>query len=306
MKKLMLFVLLCFGVFNQPLKAQYYYYNNKYYETDVVMEFGVTGGVMNSFTDLGGKKGIGKNFIKDLRWKPVRAAFGGYVIANYKDALGIRLEATFGKVVGYDSILKNVASSTFGRYERNLSFESRIAEFHLGLELYPLNLRNHDTDEEPSRLSPYGTVGVGYFSFDPQAKLNGQWYSLQPLRTEGQGFKEYKDRKPYKLHQINYTIGMGLRYELSSMFNLRMELLHRILTTDYLDDVSTTYIDPNLFSTYLTASQAAIAQKLYNRKGELNPNDDTAIGDQRGDPKDKDAYFTIMIKFGMTLGRQSR
>lgn len=306
MRKFLVLASFYFALFNQPLKAQYYYYNNKYYETDVVMEFGVTGGIMNSFTDLGGKKGAGKNFIKDLRWKPARAAFGGYVMANYKDVLGMRLEATFGKVVGYDSILKNVASSTFGRYERNLSFESRISEFHLGLEFYPLNLKNHDTDEEPSRLSPYGTLGVGYFSFDPQAKLNGQWYSLQPLRTEGQGFKEYRDRKPYKLHQINYTLGMGLKYELSPLFNIRVELLHRILTTDYLDDVSTTYIDPNLFYSYLTSSQAAIAQKLYNRKGELNPNDDTAIGDQRGDPKDKDAYFTMMVKFGFVFGRRSR
>ncbi|MBI5857928.1 MAG: hypothetical protein HZB42_09830 [Sphingobacteriales bacterium] len=306
MKKLPLLVLLCAGIINLPLKAQYYYYDNKYYEADMVMEFGITGGIMNSFTDLGGKKGKGRSFIKDLRWKPARAAYGGYVMTTYKNALGIRLELTIGKVVGYDSILKNVASSTGGRYERNLSFESKISEFHLGAELYPMNLRYHDPDEEPSRLSPYGTVGVGYFSFDPQARLNGQWYALQPLHTEGQGFKEYKGRKPYKLHQLNYTLGMGLKFELSPMLNLRMELLHRILTTDYLDDVSTTYIDPTLFSTYLTPSQAAVAEKLYNRKGELNPNDDTAVGDQRGDPKDKDAYFTIMIKFGVMFGRPPR
>lgn len=306
MKKIMAWALLCFAVFNQPLKAQYYYHNNNYYESDVVMELGVTGGIMNSFTDLGGKKGKGGNFIKDLRWKTAKPAYGGYIMANYKNVLGIRLEGTFGKVVGFDSILKNVASSTYGRYERNLSFESKISEFQLGFEFYPLNLSNPNTDEEPSRLSPYGVVGASYYSFDPQAKLNGQWYALQPLHTEGQGFKEYRDRKPYKLHQINYTLGMGLKYELGSMFNIRMELLHRILTTDYLDDVSTTYIDPNLFPNYLTPTQAAIAQKLYNRKSELNPNDGTIPGDQRGDPKDKDAYFTIMLKIGMTFGRPPR
>lgn len=306
MRKLLLLASFCLVLFNLPLKAQYYFYNNKYYENDWVMELGLTGGIMNSFTDLGGKKGVGRNFIKDLRWKTARPAFGGYIMANYKDALGIRLEGTFGEVAGFDSILKNVASSTYGRYERNLSFESKISEFQLGVEVYPLNFKTPDTDEEPSRLSPYGTVGVSYYSFDPQAKLNGQWYSLQPLHTEGQGFKEYRDRKPYKLHQINYTLGGGLRYELSSMFNVRVELLHRVLTTDYLDDVSTTYIDPNLFYNYLTSNQAAIAQKLYNRKAELNPNDGTMPGDQRGDPKDKDAYFTIMVKFGVTFGRQSR
>jgi hypothetical protein len=76
--------------------------------------------------------------------------------------------------------------------------------------------------------------------------------------------------------------------------------------TDYLDDASTDYIDPNLFYSYLPANQAAIAQQLYNRKGELNPNDGLQPGEQRGDPKDKDAFFTIQLKIGMTLGRIRR
>ena len=307
MKKIMVVALLCLCVLSQPLKAQYYYYNNKYYDNAVVMELGVTGGVMNSLTDLGGKKGIGKNFIKDLRWKTAKPAFGAYIMATFKDAVGVRLEGTFGQVVGFDSILKNVASSTFGRYERNLSFKSRISEFQLGLEIHPLYFKGYfDDDQEPPRLSPYAVAGVGYYSFDPQAKLNGQWYSLQPLRTEGQGFKEYPDRKPYKLSQVNFSLGLGLKYELSSLFNVRLEVAHRILMTDYLDDVSTDYIDPSLFYAYLPSNQAAIAQKLYNRKGELNPSDVTSIGDQRGDPEDNDSYFTIMLKLGISFGRQRR
>ena len=40
-----------------------------------------------------------------------------------------------------------------------------------------------------------GLIGVGYFSFNPQAKLGNRWIDLQPLSTEGQGFPEYPDRK---------------------------------------------------------------------------------------------------------------
>ncbi len=72
MRKLLIGVLLCVTLFNQSLKAQYYYYNNKYYENAVVFEIGAAGGVMNALTDLGGKRGIGKNFIKDLRWKTTK------------------------------------------------------------------------------------------------------------------------------------------------------------------------------------------------------------------------------------------
>lgn len=308
MRKLLVIVLVCSVVFSQPLKAQnYYYYNNKYYDNPVVFEIGGTFGVMNSLTDLGGKKGIGKNFIKDLRWKTAKPSYGVYLMAMYNNVIGVRLEGTFGEVVGFDSILKKVASSTYGRYERNLSFKSRISEFQLGVEIHPLFFKDYE-DEEPPQISPYTVVGASIYSFDPQAKLNGQWYSLQPLHTEGQGFAEYPDRKSYQLTQINFIAGLGIKYEINSVFNARLEFVHRFLTTDYLDDVSQMdYIDPNLFYNYLPANQAAIAQQLYKRTNELNPGDLTYFNNiQRGDPKDKDSYFTVQLKLGIMLGRQRR
>ncbi len=305
MRKLFLAVLLCSLVSSQSLKAQYYYYNNKYYENALVFELGITGGVMNSLTDLGGKKGIGKNFIKDLNWKNTKPCVGAYFMGMYQNKLGFRLQGTFGSVKGYDSILKPVAATTSGRYERNLSFKSKITDFQLGVEIHPLMFKNYDDNEEPF-VSPYILVGIGYYSFDPQANLKGQWYSLQPLRLEGQGFAEYPDRHPYKLSQINFAAGLGVKYEINDIFNLRFEVEHRFLTTDYLDDASTDYIDPNLFYNYLPPSQAAIAQQLYNRKAELNPSDMLVPGEQRGDPKDKDAFFSIQLKLGMSLGRIRR
>lgn len=289
----------------QLLKAQYYFYNDKYYENAVVAELGGSYGFMNAFTDLGGKKGIGKNFIKDLTWKTAKPSYSLYILGMYQNAIGARLEATFGSIAGYDSILKKVAATTSGRYERNLSFKSKITDIQLAVEVHPLFIINYD-DENPPPFSPYAVMGVGYYSFDPQANLNGQWYALQPLRTEGQGFREHRDRKPYKLHQINIAAGIGIKYELTTLFNVRLEAVHRILSTDYLDDVSTTYIDPNLFSVNLPATLAPAAQQLYSRKGELNPGDATITGSQRGDPKDKDAFFTIQLKIGMVIGRQKR
>ena len=297
---------LLYGILiSQSLQAQYYYSNNKYYESAVVFEIGVTGGIMNSLTDLGGKAGIGKDFIKDLRWKPARLSYGAYIAATYKDAITGRIEGTFGSVAGFDSILKNVASTTMDRYQRNLSFRSRIAEVQLAVEVHPLFFKSYD--EEPPRLSPYFVIGAGYFSFNPEAQLNGQWYFLAPLHLEGQGFNEYPDRKPYKLSQVNLLGGLGLRYEINTMFNARLEIIHRKLFTDYLDDASTTYIDPALFYNYLPPVQAAIAQQLHFRRNEINPADvQPLFGEQRGDPEDKDAYFTIQAKIGVMLGRKRR
>ncbi len=306
MRKFLALALVCLVISNQPLEAQnYYYYNNKYYDNAVVFEIGGTFGVMNSFTDLGGKKGVGKSFIKDLRWKTARPSYGLYLMAMYKDVIGARLEGTFGQVMGYDSILKKVAASTYGRYERNLSFKSKISELQLTFEIHPLFFKEYDEDESP-RLSPYGVIGAGVYSFDPQAKLNGQWYALHPLHLEGQGFAEYPDRKVYQLTQLNLLGGLGLKYEINSMFNARLEFVHRFLFTDYLDDASTGFIDPSLFYKYLPANQAAIAQQLYNRTNELKPSDVVNPVDQRGNPKNNDSYFTIQLKVGMMLGRQRR
>jgi len=306
MIKLPVLALVCFVTLNQPLKAQYYFYNSKLYDNAVVFEIGASAGVMNSLTDLGGKKGVGKKFVKDLRWKTAKPSFGAYLMGTYKDAIAVRLEGTFGEVVGFDSILKSVAASTYGRYERNLSFKSKISEFQLGVEVHPLFFKDYGNDDPPL-YSPYVIVGAGIFSFDPQAKINGQWYSLQPLHTEGQGFDEYPDRKNYQLTQVNFIAGLGFKYEINSMLNARLEFVQRILTTDYLDDVSNyDYIDPSLFANYLPASQAAIAQQLYNRTNELKPGDINTYPVFRGDPTDNDSYFTIQLKIGMTLGRQRR
>jgi hypothetical protein len=305
MRKYFVIALLTSAAIRQPIQAQYYYYNDRYYDNAVVMELGISGGVMNALTDLGGKKGIGKNFIKDLRWATARPSFGVYTTAMYKNAVGLRLEATFGEVTGYDSIIKNVASSTFGRYERNLSFKSKISEIQLAFEIHPLFFKNY-SDDDPPRISPYAVIGAGRYNFDPQAKLDGQWYALRPLSLEGQGFKEYKDRKPYELTQFNILGGVGVKYEINSFLNARLELIHRVLFTDYLDDVSTSYIDPTLFSNYLPSNLASVAERLYSRRYELVPNDVPLTGEQRGDPKDNDTFFTIQLKLGFTLGRQKR
>jgi hypothetical protein len=261
--------------------------------------------MMNCLTDLGGKKGIGKGFLKDYNGKNSNLSFGIFATATYRYIFGLRLEATFGKVEADDKILKPVAPSTYGRYERNLSFRSPITDIQLSMEFHPLYLQvNYDKD--PTHLSPYILGGIGYFRFNPQAKLNNQWFDLKPLRLEGQGFEEYPNRKEYKLGQLNIPLGIGVKYEINQFLNARLELVHRIITTDYLDDVSTEYIDPSLFASYLSPVQASFAARLHDRQAELIPSHLTIPGNQRGDPKDNDSYFSMQAKISVLFGRLKR
>ncbi|MFT3682980.1 MAG: DUF6089 family protein [Ferruginibacter sp.] len=298
--------------FSQKASAQYYFYDGYSYDTPLMFELGGSFGFMNCLTDLGGKRGLGKKGTKDLNMGNTKTCGSVYLSATWRDAIALRLEATFGRVEAYDSILKSVAPSTNGRYERNLNFRSKITEVSLVAEFHPLFIFINwpSTDVDPPKISPYIAAGIGLFSFNPQAKnRNGQYVDLQPLSLEGQGFAEYPDRKPYKLTQFSFPVGLGVRYELSPSFNLRLEFLHRITSTDYLDDVSTRYIDPQYFATNgLTGTQLRDALDLASND-RVNPGGPTGKfrkteGGIRGDPTDKDGFFTFNLKIGLAIGRE--
>ena len=285
--------------------AQYYFYNDSYYDTPLMFELGGTIGAMNSLTDIGGKKGIGGKFVKDLNMGNTEFTGGIYVAALYKYAIGLRLEANFGKLSAYDSVLKNVTDIARARYNRNLSFRTNITEVAAVAEFHPLFAFIDWTarDADPPRLSPYVLGGISYFTFNPQANLNGRWVDLQPLSTEGQGFAEYPDRKPYKLNSLAFPLGAGVKYELSSLFNIRAEFMYRPTQTDYIDDVSTTYIDKSLFANYHAGNRLVNAVLLSDRnRGEYLPQ--TLPGKKRGNSKDKDNFFSFNIKIGIGIGRE--
>jgi len=280
--------------FSQPDLSEDPYYSRK-----LIYEAGTSFGVMNCLTDLGGGKGEGKRFIKDLNLGNTSPSGTVYYSVSYKNAVALRSEATWGVVKANDAVLKGVKETVAGRYERNLSFRSTIFEASILAEIHPRFLKHYTRNEKYPRLSPYLAGGIGYFIFNPRAKLQGTWVDLKPLSTEGQGFKEYPDRKPYKLKQFNFPVGAGIKYRLTDMLNISAEFIYRILNTDYLDDVSTKYISPSLFQNYLTGDQVAQAIALSDRQKEINPTHSTTVGDIRGNPKNNDAYFSFNFKIGI-------
>ncbi|MBK8494036.1 MAG: hypothetical protein IPL50_02795 [Chitinophagaceae bacterium] len=289
----------------EKASAQYYFYDNNYYDTPLTFEVGGSVGFMNCLTDIGGNKGIGKKFVKDLNLGKTKIAGSIYLSAMYQYMFAVRLEATFGTVSADDKVLEKVKETTFGRYDRNLNFTSKITDFMLGVEIHPLYIINSKKEEwTPPSFSPYLLGGVGFFSFKPQTKIGGRTVDLQPLSTEGQGFAEYPDRKPYKLNQINIPLGAGVKYELNSSLNIRAEFVYRVLNTDYLDDVSREYIDPTLYANYFTGAKLTNALLLNDRKYELDPTNLSKNGDQRGNPDNNDAFFSFSLKIGYTFGRE--
>ncbi len=299
-------LLICMCTIALRAFPQSYFYNNRYYDRDLLFEISLSAGGMNCFTDLGGRSGRGKGFIKDLNIIHTRLTAAAGIGLIYRYRVGIRIDLQAGSIYANDRILKGDQSEAHMRYLRNLHFRSSVLEILAITEWFPLALLRGTPDEGAPRWSPYIMGGAGVFQFNPQASINGIWVELQPLRTEGQGFAEYADRRPYKLTQVNFPVGAGLKYELSALFNLKLEVLHRITSTDYLDDVSTRYINPALFSNYLDPVQARLAEALHDRGGELNNSHVPTPGAIRGSNKKNDAYFTVMCKLSWVLGRRHR
>ncbi|NJO25256.1 MAG: hypothetical protein HC867_04965 [Bacteroidia bacterium] len=68
-------VLIILTVASPALQAQYFFYDDRYYDGNVLVEIGTGIGGMNALTDLGGKKGDGRGFVKDLNLKNTKPAF---------------------------------------------------------------------------------------------------------------------------------------------------------------------------------------------------------------------------------------
>jgi hypothetical protein len=250
------------------------------------------------FGDLGGKNGPGKPFIKDLNTKATRPFVGvsyGFYITEWLNVNG-GINGTW--VTGADSLIKNpgTTGNSYGRRLRNLSFKSGIMEVSGNVELYPFQLIERFS---AANLRPYVGAGVGLFRFNPKAKVNGEWVELNPLSLEGQGFSEYPDRKEYKLTQFYIPLTAGIRYRLNDFFLVSLSAIFRKTFTDYIDDVSTTYINPALFDKYLTTKDAAFARQLYFRG--ITPPEELPIGEPRGESS-KDSYTSVFITVSYLFG----
>jgi len=97
-------------------------------------------------------------------------------------------------------------------------------------------------------------------------------------------------------------MGAGIKYFLSENVNIGFEIIYRKLFTDYLDDVSTTYINPQLFYQHLSPAQAAIAVAVSNKAADGYNTPSYEPGDKRGNSNNNDAYFTMGLKLGIRLG----
>jgi opacity protein-like surface antigen len=175
---------------------------------------------------------------------------------------------------------------------RNLSFQSNILEWNLMGEYTFLDITQH-------AFSPFIFGGIAIFHFDPYAyDTAGRLVYLQPLSTEGEGLAAYPQQRPYNRTDFAIPFGAGIKFRVSENIVLAYEVGFRKTFTDYLDDVSTHYVD----QATLAAAKGGLAVEMAYRGNELKggapyPPD----GTKRGSPNYKDMYYYTGIRVSIAI-----
>ena len=246
-----------------------------------VGEFGFSVGAAHYFGDLNSRAAI-------KRPKPAVGIFFRKQFGNY---IGLRVSAHYAQVGFADKYSKNEFQKL-----RNLSFNSNIWELAIQGDF---NFFKFVPNDPNYLFTPYVTLGVGAFSFDPYAYLGGNKEYLRPLGTEGQN-ANYEGRKQYSTMALCIPFGVGIKYNISPKVNVSFEVSNRFTSTDYLDDVSTTYAGPANFPNN-AAGLPSTAMLLQDRAYEVNKAYQFQAGQQSGISKQKDSYVIAEIGISFNI-----
>jgi hypothetical protein len=258
------------------------------YESNIHQgEFGVGIGLGHYFGDLNTRAAINRP----------KFSGGMFFIKQFNNYIGIKIAADYAFLGYSDKYSKNDVQK-----RRNLSFNTNLWEASLSGYF---NFFKFLPGVEGYHYTPYVSLGVGIFSYDPFAYLQGQKYFLRPLGTEGQGDSLYPDRKPYSSMALCFPLTVGFKYALNENLNVFGEIGYRFTNTDYLDDVSTTYAGPEAFPAIPQPDGSLIPSPAYllqDRSYETG----TPIGikgRQRGNSLQKDSY--VLLHFGVSINLSS-
>lgn len=244
-------------------------------------EIGITMGASNYYGDLQTK------FFASYGYHPL----GGIVYKYFMSPrIGLRVGATYTSLSAADS-LSNIPANR----ARNLSFATHLFEVHGALEInfLPIEILK-------KKVSPYIFGGVSVFYFNPYADdTAGNKVYLRPLSTEGEGLPMYPDRKQYSLVNMAFPFGAGMKFFIGQKLMLTTELGFRYTNTDYLDDVSKSYVNLDTLQAY----KGHVARS-FSYRGNTAANWDGSYpnyGFQRGDSKSNDwfwyANITVTVYF---------
>lgn len=245
-------------------------------------EFGASIGATQYFGDINDNYGF----------KEIHSNIGIVGRYNFNHYLSMRVSANYTQVGYQDKFNSNVYQKM-----RNLSFKSNIYEATIQAEF---NFFRFETGNLEHQWTPYITCGIGGFYYNPYTTYKGDKLFLRPLGTEGQNFGAAYSDRVYGSTALCIPIGAGVKWWLMPGVNLSLEVAHRLTNTDYLDDVSKTYVGGNKFAPDPNALNAPYF--IQDPSLILDPNNPLGrAGKQRGASATRDQYLMAQLIISIQL-----
>ncbi|KAA0990969.1 outer membrane beta-barrel protein [Dyadobacter aurulentus] len=166
-------------------------------------------------------------------------------------------------------------------FQNNLSFKTFNPDINLGIKADLFSFNRH------APVNPYLIGGIGFTLLNPKAEIDGGWQSLAPLTTEGVKY----NRLP-----LVFTAGIGVSFKTSEKLSLGVELCNNFMNSDYLDDVSTVYPNPDQLP-------GDLARRLSDRAPEIGE-PARQPGFSRGSAESKDSYLFLQVKASYLIGNR--
>ena len=281
-------------------------------------DVGLAGGTGNYLGDIGGDEQTRRNFILDLHLGQTK--FSGHAFARYRRSGLFALKAQLGivRIEDYDNLSSNLA-----RVTRNAHFRNNIYELSVRQEvnLFSRSEITSYTSRNQIGVNAYALMGVTGFLHSPQARLDRdaaeyhfaqgnintnpvvldyeQWHNLRDFGTESVSYRKMS---------TGFPIGLGASFIVNYSFRVGVELVWNLTLTDYLDDVSTTWANPeNLSDIGLILSNPS-SPVVAEAAGATDPDAylnnfryDDNYSSPRGNPDRNDTYGTLQITLSKVL-----
>lgn len=296
---------------------------------------GVSANALNYFGDIAPRSSFASTDISFTR-----PGFGVSTNVRIGKALSARLGFMWGQISSNDyQVADPDDRNSVYRYARNLHFRNNVKDLSL-VAVYDI-FPNPYTVSLRQSFTPYVFAGISVFHHNPrglapsqavlypgnvltadQIPQSGEWVALRPLRTEG---------RSYGSIAFSIPLGAGVRFRVNQLIDIEAEVNYRVLFTDYLDDVSTNYVDKGTLDGDLAkimsdrsleptdAVSGETRDDLFREGNGINPNLATYTGAdgveyihlpgygqegaKRGSPSDNDVYLTTTVRVVFMLGR---
>lgn len=263
-------------------------------------------GGANYLGEMGGQEETRRDFVYDMKLSQTRWAVGAFARYRISPLISTSINFTYGRIQGDDALSTNRA-----RRARNLSFRNDMFELNTRGEIVFYN--EHDVGNRGRRrldFKAFAFLGVGALMHNPKANYAGSWVALRPLQTEGP-LNSY--------NRVTFTIptGLGFYFTYKRRQRFGWELGWRTTFTDYLDDVSTSYVDPSTLSDptaiALSNRNPELGDEAFNSELYAHPDNygyfvtetGIATANKRGDATHNDSYMFMTFTYSYVIRGKS-